>query len=105
MSKTVKAIEYGTQRADGSRDYVVMVAHAGRRDRTGGKVHVATLTVWASGNVTIGATHCSNRGDLRGQVVTDRDFAAVSCKRCGASHDAAERRNAAAIDLAIGGAQ
>lgn len=80
-------------------EYVVMVGHAGRSDRTGAKVHIARLTVWANGDKVIGSCNCSGNGHLRGSLVTGRDFSAVSCKRCGCSEDAAERRNAKAIVL------
>ena len=103
---TIKAIPYSTR--DEYSDYLVMVAHAGRRDRTGGRVHLATLTVWKSGNVTIGATTCSNNGSLRGSLITGdhaQDFGRVSCQKCGAAPEHAAARNAKAIDLAIGGAK
>jgi hypothetical protein len=88
-------------RPDMLASHTVMVAHAGRSQRTGSKVHLATMITWASGKKTVGAAHCSANGHLRGQLVTDRDFTAVSCKKCGASVEAAERRNAKAITMEV----
>lgn len=102
---TIKAIPYGesivAMRDDIDAMFLVMVAHAGRADRTGAKVHMATATRWANGKVSIHSTDCSNNGQLRGSVVPGRDFSAVTCKKCGAGTDEAERRNAKAIDINI----
>lgn len=92
----VRAIKYSDD--DKATTYLVPVAHAGRNDRTGAKVHLSQLTIWkASGNVTLGATNCSNNGALRGSLITgDYSFAKVSCKKCGASVEVGEAREAKA---------
>lgn len=86
------------------KEYLVMAAHAGRRDRTGSKVHLARITYWVNGNRTISGVNCSANGQLRGTLVQGRDFTAVTCKRCGCGDDAAARRNGKAviIDVATG---
>lgn len=95
-TERARAIKYSDD--DEKTTYLVMVAHAGRSDRTGAKVHMASMTVWKkSGNVSVGATHCSGNGQLRGSLITgDYSFAKVSCKKCGASVEAGERREAKA---------
>lgn len=95
----IKAIEIDYKFTNGAKDYIVMVAHAGRSARSGAKVHLATMTVWPNGNITTSGTRCSNNGQLRGTIVSNRDFSAVTCARCGNSPEAAERRNAQAIEL------
>lgn len=77
---------------DGKR-HLVMVAAAGHSDRTGAKVHVATMIVWPNGTRTVGATHCSDRRPLRGSVVRGKDFTAVTCAKC-AGHDVRFTANA-----------
>lgn len=95
-TERVRAIRY-SENAEGTT-YLVMAAHAGRRDRTGAKVHMATMTVWkTSGRATMSATNCSANGQLRGTLITgDASFGKVSCKRCGMGPEAAERREAKA---------
>lgn len=103
MAKTIKAIPMGeAYNTEGRKTYLVMAAHAGRRDRTGAKVHMATLTIWPSGNVTMGPCQCSGNGQLRGTLVEGADFGRVTCKKCGAGEEAAAHRNAKAIDLEVG---
>lgn len=87
-------------REDIAAEHLVMVGHAGFSARTGGKVHIASLTTWASGTQNLGATSCSGSGRMRGgAIVTGRDFSAVTCKKCGAGDEAAARRNAKAVIL------
>lgn len=102
-TKRIKAIAY-SENSDRAM-YLVMTAHAGRNDRTGTKVHLATLTHWKeSGRWILGACTCSGNGQLRGSNVIPADFGGferVTCKKCGASPEAAAHRNAKAIDLEV----
>lgn len=98
----IKAIPYGAPFRDIVAEHLVMAAHAGRySNRTGARVHMATLTTWSDGRQTLGAVNCSNNGHLRGSLVEGRDFSAVTCKRCGASAEAAAARNARAVEIEV----
>lgn len=89
-------------RTDITAQYTVMIGHAGHTRNTGGKVHLAELTLWKNGKPTIGPAFCQAggniRGGLRGSLVTDRDFSAVTCQRC-AGIVSAEQRNAKAVTV------
>ncbi len=100
IEMTVPAHQAGQIR----KEYLVMAAHAGRRDRTGSKVHMARIIYWENGRRTISAVNCSANGQLQGTLVQGRDFTAVTCKRCGCGDEAAAFRNGKAviIDVATG---
>lgn len=78
---------------DRFESFYVLMARAGRTDRTGAKVHRGTVTHWKQadnpahvGNVTTGSTCCSANGHLRGSVIYDdrRAVAAgITCLKCG----------------------
>lgn len=92
----IRAIKY-SESAERGTDYLVMAAHAGRTDRTGAKVHMAILTVWPTGRVSLGACWCSGNGHLKGSLVPGTDeagFSRVSCKKCGCGPDSGTARNA-----------
>lgn len=97
MTQTIRAIKL----TENSRytSYSVMAAHAGRRDRTGGKVHMASITIWhASGRVNLDPCACSANGRLKGTLVAgndDQGFGRVTCRNCGTGEAAAAHRNAA----------
>lgn len=82
-SNSPAMIEFNAKRGV-AKQWRVRVAHAGRTDRTGGKIHTATATLYADGTFQVGAARCSSNGMLRGTLICgDGDFV-VTCKKCGA---------------------
>jgi len=93
----ITAIELGLSDASRPyRSYAVTVAHAGRNARSGAKIHVATLRVYADGSSTLGKTDCA--GQWQGSLVGG-SFNAVTCSKCDARATTAQWRNAKAIQI------
>ena len=98
-TNTVRAFKVSED--DRFTTYSVLVAHAGRADRTGVKVHRAALLVWKTGEVTIEHTNCSGR--LKGAAITDgRSFGATTCKGCTLSAEDVERFDAGSVLVSLG---
>lgn len=98
MARTFRAVKGFEQ--DDRIGLMGMMSHAGRTDRTGGKVHLTHFTYWKStGKIdqlycTAG---CSWDGRLKGSLITEPNygFEHVTCKNCnGGDPEVAAHRNA-----------
>lgn len=99
-TNTVRAFKVSEN--DRFTTYSILVAHAGRTDRTGGKVHRAGLLVWKdTGKITISNANCS--GSLKGSPITDgRGFGATTCKSCSLSVENVARFDAGSVLIDLG---
>jgi hypothetical protein len=82
MTNTTATRAYLYSDREDRTDYLVLMAHAGRRQNTGAKSHLALVSVWKeSGHVSRADAYCG--GNLSGTIIKDgRELTTATCKKC-----------------------